>query len=70
MTDTQARLDAIRAEALEWRQWATGERKKPPHNLLAFTTDVRTMADELERATAALEALRGEAVLEQDAFDD
>jgi hypothetical protein len=44
----------VTAEALEWRRWATGERKKPPHNLLAFTTDVAALAAELERVTAAL----------------
>lgn len=37
MSDT---LDRLELEALGWRRWATGERKNPPHNLLAFTTDV------------------------------
>ena len=41
---------AVKEQALAWRRWATGEQKKPPHQLLGFTSDVLALVERLEQA--------------------
>ena len=49
--------DSLRRQAVEWREWAIGYRKDPPHQLLGFTTDVLALCAERDLLRAENERM-------------